>query len=77
LLDIESPWTAYCLDNAVVEFGVAVENELASVEGKNKKELKVKSERVMRKWLDAPVQFREPPRAALDAARAQSRNGDS
>ena len=60
LLDVSEPYAAYCLDNACGEFGRAVENALQEVEGKNKKEIKVKSERVLRKWLDLPLQYRDP-----------------
>lgn len=54
------PWAAYCLDRSVGEFGRALENALAEVEGKNKKEIAVKSDRVIRKWLDIPMRYRDP-----------------
>lgn len=52
-----------CLDNACAEFGQALEAELSKVQGKNQKEIEVKSERVIRKWLDMPQQYRDPVRA--------------
>lgn len=42
------------------EFGRAVEGALGEVEGKNKKEIQNKSQRVLRKWLGLPAQFRDP-----------------
>lgn len=51
---------AYCVDNAVFSFGSALNAELESVEGKNKKEIKIKRERVMTKWLGLPQKFRNP-----------------
>jgi hypothetical protein len=50
------------LDTAVGQFGRALENELAGVEGKGKS-LKVKRERVLRKWLDLPMQYRDPAKS--------------
>lgn len=49
-------------DNAVFNFGTALSNALAEVEGKNKKEIERKSQRVLRKWLgsSSPGKFRDP-----------------
>lgn len=63
LLCIEDRYAAYCLDNACREFGQALEAELSNVEGKNKKEIAVKSERVMSKWLELPMRYRDPVKA--------------
>lgn len=63
LLDVQDPYAAYCLDNAVSEFGRAIESELSEVEGKTKKEIQKKSDRVLRKWLDMPQQYRDPASA--------------
>ena len=63
LLGISDPYTAWCFDSACGEFGRALENELSNVEGKNKKEVSVKSERIMRKWLEMPAKYRNPPGA--------------
>lgn len=60
LLDIEGSYEAYCLDTAVAEFGRVVESELRQVEGKNKKQIASKAERVLRKWLDMPARYRNP-----------------
>ena len=57
---VSDPYAAYCLDNAVGEFGRALEAELSRVDGKNQKELDVKADRVLRKWLDMPLQYRRP-----------------
>ena len=54
------PYAAYCLDNAVGEFGRALENELKKIEGKTQKDIDVKSERLIRKWLDMPLKYRNP-----------------
>jgi hypothetical protein len=37
-----------------------VESALADVEGKNKKEMQMKSQRVLEKWLGLPMRFRDP-----------------
>lgn len=60
ILGITNTYVAYCLDSAVGEFGRVLESELSGVEGKNKKEIGTKSDRLMRKWLDMPQQFRNP-----------------
>lgn len=57
---MSDPYAAYCLDNAVGEFGRALEAELSRVEGKNQKEIDVKADRILRKWLDMPQQWRRP-----------------
>jgi hypothetical protein len=44
----------------VAEFGMALDAALAEVEGKNKKELKTKTQRVLDKWLLGEVRFRDP-----------------
>jgi len=58
--DEYGPYVAYCFDNAVVAFGRALEAELDAVEGKNSKEINRKRDRVLRKWLDMPMKFRNP-----------------
>jgi hypothetical protein len=63
ILDIDDPFAAFCLDRAVHDFGSAVESALSDVEGKTKKEIQVKSDRVLRKWLDMPLQYRDPVRS--------------
>jgi hypothetical protein len=67
LLGLASPYEALCLDNAVAEFGRALEAELSKVEGKTAKEIEVKSERVIRNWLDMPQRYRDPVRAGVVA----------
>lgn len=65
ILNVTDPYAAYCLDTAVGEFGRTVENELSGVEGKNKKEIATKADRLMRKWLDMPLQYRSPQATAV------------
>lgn len=60
LLGIEDAYLAYCIDGAVYEFGVTLKNELESIEGKSKQEIKNKQDRLLRKWLDLPQQYRNP-----------------
>jgi hypothetical protein len=60
LLAIEDRYAAYCLDTAVAEFGRALENELSAVKGKTDKEIAVKSKRIINRWLDLPMQYRDP-----------------
>ena len=63
LLDVESPFAAYCLDNACAAFGQALDGELKSIEGKTKKEIAMKTNRLMAKWLDMPMRFRDPAKS--------------
>jgi hypothetical protein len=51
LLNINHGVRAFMIDNAVFVFGRALENELHGVDGKNKKEIERKSDRILRKWL--------------------------
>lgn len=60
LLGVSDAFVAYCLDSAVYTFGRSLESELESIEGKSKQEIKRKQERVMNKWLDMPMRFRNP-----------------
>lgn len=57
-LGVSDGYTAYCLDNAVYTFGSTLESELKGVEGKNKGEMKSKTERVLQKWLGIERKFR-------------------
>jgi hypothetical protein len=60
LLDVSDRYAAYCLDTAVGEFGRTLEAELKKIEAKTQKEAEVKSDRLIRKWLGLPMQFRDP-----------------
>ena len=64
LLGVSDPWTAFCLDNAVVHFGTSLEAELESVEGKTSAEITKKRTRIMEKWLDIPRRFKSPMAAS-------------
>jgi hypothetical protein len=66
-------FAAYCFDSACCEFGKAVEAALHDVDGKNKKEIEHKMERVLRKWLDMPAQYRDPVKsgAAIPASKRE------
>ena len=54
-------------DNAVHAFGTALKNELAEVEGKDAKEIKRKSERILGRWLgvSGPKRYRDPAKGRL------------
>lgn len=60
LLAIDDTLAAYCLDSACAEFGNALQGELNGIEGKNSKEVEMKSNRMIRRWLDLPLEFRDP-----------------
>lgn len=47
----EEPWAAYCIDRAVTTFGLSLESELGSVEGKNSNEIQVAKERILARWI--------------------------
>ena len=63
LLDIDNPYIAYCLDEAVATFGNGVSNELESVEGKSKSQVNQRRRAVLGKLLKLPdeVRFKKPP----------------
>jgi hypothetical protein len=63
LMGVQDLYAAYCLDTACGEWGRAIEGALEGVEGKTKKEVAVKSERVLRKWLGMAQRYRDPARA--------------
>lgn len=63
LLAIQDRFAAYCLDTSVAEFANTLEHELKGIEGKNKKEIGVKSQRLLAKWLDMPVRYRDPAKS--------------
>lgn len=75
LVAVDDPYAAYCLDTAVGEFGRALDAELNNVEGKTKKEIKMKSDRILRRWLDMPLRFRDPAKSGHIAL--PSKDGDS
>jgi hypothetical protein len=51
LLGIDDTYVAYCLDNAVAEFGAYVSNELEKVEGKTAKSTSKKREAKLKQLL--------------------------
>lgn len=57
---IQGEFRRFCFDRAVLTFGSALEAELDSVEGKNEKTRNAKRSRVLDKWLDRPLKFRNP-----------------
>lgn len=67
LMGITGEARRFMFDNAVYAFGTALKNELASIEGKNSKEIQNKSQRVLRKWLgtEGPKRYRDPARKAI------------
>lgn len=55
-------------DNAVFTFGTALSNELSGVEGKTKKDIEKKSDRIISKWLNDPTakkKFKDPAKKAV------------
>ncbi len=66
MIDIPDPYAAFCLDRAAADFGSAVEQALSEVKGKTDKEIQFKSDRVLRKWLDLPLEYRSPGPAAIE-----------
>lgn len=62
---ISDELAAYCFDRAVQTFGDALAAELQSVEGKNKREIERKRQRILSKWIpeskaSGVSQFRDP-----------------
>lgn len=57
---IDGDWRRFCFDRAILTFGVALEEELNNVEGKTESQKETKRARVLQKWLDQPLKFREP-----------------
>lgn len=60
MFNITGAFRQYCFDRAVITFGAALEAELDSIEGKNAKAVQAKKTRLLGKWLDEPVRFRDP-----------------
>lgn len=55
------PFAAFCFDNAVTTFGRALEAELDSVKpAKTEKATEAKRARLLDKWLDRPLRYRNP-----------------
>jgi hypothetical protein len=51
LMGLKNTWDAYCFDSAVATFGIHVQNELDSVEGKTEKEKDRKRDAVLRRYI--------------------------
>jgi hypothetical protein len=60
VFNITGAFRQYCFDRAVITFGAALEAELDGVEGRNAKAIQGKKTRLLSKWLDEPVRFRDP-----------------
>jgi hypothetical protein len=58
-LGISDDWIAYQVDGLVYSFGAQLSSALKGVEGKNKREIENKTERLLAKWLDQEVGFRK------------------
>lgn len=56
LLQIEEPYTAYCLNQAVSHFGAYVTGELEKIEGKDSKAVARKRQQKLEQLLRAPGQ---------------------
>lgn len=57
---IQGDFRRFCFDRAVTTFGSALEAELDGVEGKTKQQRDMKRSRILDKWLDRPLKFRNP-----------------
>lgn len=57
---IHGEYRAYCFDNAIMTFGLALENALNACDGKTAKEIEFKRNNVFARWLDLPRKFRDP-----------------
>lgn len=60
LLSVEDAYLAYCVNNSIYAFGTALDAELESVTGKKKEEVARKRSRIVDKWLERPLKFRNP-----------------
>jgi hypothetical protein len=60
LYGIEDELGAFCFDRAVTIFGVSLENEISSTNGRSEKDTERKRQRVMDKWLGIQPKFRDP-----------------
>lgn len=58
---ITGDYRRFCFDNAVMTFGLALEDALEHVEGKTAKAIETKRAALMARWLDQPVKYRNPP----------------
>lgn len=73
LLGIKNDYVAFCLDEAIVEFGTALDNALdKGTEGaKNRRQAEGRAKHILEKWLaDDPPEGVEAPKAANKAFRA-------
>lgn len=70
---IRGDFRRFCFDRAVITFGMALEAELDSVEGKNDKAINAARSRMLDTWLGRPLKFRSPSGAtASGASKAES-----
>jgi hypothetical protein len=62
ILGIKEPFDAFCVDEAVTEFGFWVTNQLDEIKGKNQKKVQGQRDALLRRLLaDDPEQrFRTP-----------------
>jgi hypothetical protein len=63
LLDIEDPYHAFVLDEAVWELGSTIENEISKVEGKDARQIESRTKALLQKLLSGGSGYREPPTA--------------
>lgn len=58
---ITDPYTAFCFDEAVSEFGAVISSELSDIEGRDAKSTKARQELALKSMLgDAKEQFAAP-----------------
>lgn len=74
---IKGEFRAFCFDQAVTTFGVALEAELDSCKGKTDKDINGKRARVLAKWLDEPVKYREPQLVSTSPTAGASHEDDT
>ena len=73
ILLIADAWDAHCYDSAVYLFGSELEAALEAVNEKTSSATTRKRERVIRKWLELPAEFRAPEEKAQSSAARPNR----
>ena len=60
MYSIQGEFRRFCFDRAVLTFGSALEAELDGVEAKTEKTRNVKRARILDRWLDRELKYRNP-----------------
>lgn len=79
MIGIEDPYTAFCFDQAVGEFGSYVRHEVQSIEGKNSKAVEGKRRMRLKALLDSDPKrkFAQPTATAQPTAQQEGRSEDA